>query len=103
MIAVYPAISLNMIAASSRVGLALGVPLESDILGSPLYSMPRYHGARKAEHLGPSGAPFKKGCAVFVAMQRLYRCARPNLRGSSSICRQPSPSDQRLERKKGFR
>ena len=49
-----------MIAASSRVGLALGVPLESDILGSPLYSMPRYHGARKAEHLGPSVALFKK-------------------------------------------
>jgi len=50
-----------MIAASSRVGFALGVPLESGILGSPLYSMPRYHGARKAEHLGPSVAPFKKG------------------------------------------
>jgi hypothetical protein len=35
-----------------------------------------------------------------VAIQRLYRCARPNLRGSSSICRQSSPTDQRLERKR---
>jgi hypothetical protein len=70
-----------MIAASSRVGLALGAPLESDILGSPLYSMARYHGARKAEHLGPCVALFKKGCAVFVAIQRLYRCAPPKSSG----------------------
>ena len=33
--------------------------------------LPRYHGARKAEHLGPSVALFKKRCAVFVAIQRL--------------------------------
>src|SRR5712692_2406264 len=89
-----------MIAASWRVGFALGVPLEPDILGSPVYSMPRYHGGRNAEHLGPCVALFKKGCAVLVAIQRLYDARRPNLRGSSPICRQPSPSDQRLERKR---
>jgi hypothetical protein len=53
-----------MIAASSRVGFALGVPLESDILGSLLYSMPRYHGARKAEHLALPITLFKKGVPV---------------------------------------
>src|SRR5712692_7727840 len=36
-------------------------------------SMPRYHGGRKAEHLGPFVALFEKGCAVFAAIQRLYR------------------------------
>src|ERR1700730_14582489 len=30
-------------------------------LGFPLYSMPRYHGARKAEHLGHCVALSKKG------------------------------------------
>jgi hypothetical protein len=65
-----------MIAASSRVGFALGVSLETDIFGSPLYSMPTYHGGRKAEHLGPCVALFEKGCAVLVAIQLLWdaRC-----------------------------
>src|SRR5713226_5237728 len=52
--------------------------------------LPRYHDTRKAEHLGPSVALFKKGVPFFVAIQRLYRYAPPNLRGSSPICRQPS-------------
>src|SRR5260370_2990126 len=99
MIAVYPAISLNMIAASSRVGIALGVPLEPDILGSPLHSMPSYHGGRKAEQLASYLTLFKKRVPF-----RGYPAALPmraaKLRGSSSICRPPSPSDQRLERKR---
>src|SRR5216683_2284206 len=41
----------------------------------------RYHGARKAEHLGPCVALFKKGRAVFVTIQRLYRCAPPKSSG----------------------
>jgi hypothetical protein len=77
-----------------------GRPARIGHLGSPLYSMPRCHGATKAEHLGPYVALFKKGVPFFVAIQRLYRYARPNLRGSSSICRQPNPSDQRLKRKR---
>src|SRR5216684_2747957 len=86
-----------MIAASSRVGFALGVLLEPDILGSPLYSMPRYHGARKAEHLGPSVALFKKRVCRFSWLSRGYlpmRAAKSSR--FSSICRQQSSSDQRL-------
>jgi hypothetical protein len=65
-----------MIAASWRVEFALGVPLEPDILGSPLDSMPRYHGGRKAEHLSPCFALSEKGCAVLVAIQRIFDARR---------------------------
>jgi hypothetical protein len=92
-----------MIAASARVGFALGVPLEPDILGSPLYSLPRYHSSRKAEHLGLSIALFKKGCAVLVAIQRLYDARRQIFADLHIFGDSLAQATNGLERKKGFR